>query len=28
LVALIPLPIGVMRYGPRWRQNSVYTRDY
>jgi hypothetical protein len=28
LVALIPLPIGVMRCGPRWRQNSVYTRDY
>ena len=24
---LIPLPIGVMRYGPRWRQNSVYTRN-
>ena len=27
LLAMIPLPIGVMRYGPRWRQNSVYTRD-
>jgi MFS family permease len=27
LLAMIPLPIGVMRYGLRWRQNSVYTRD-
>jgi hypothetical protein len=27
LLAMIPLPIGVMRYGPRWRQNSAYTRD-
>jgi MFS family permease len=26
-LALIPLPIGVMRYGPRWRQKSKYTRD-
>ena len=26
-LALIPLPIGVMRYGPLWRQNSVYTRN-
>lgn len=26
-LVLVPLPIGVMRYGPRWRQNSEYTRD-
>jgi hypothetical protein len=26
-LALIPLPIGVMQYGPLWRQNSVYTRN-
>ena len=26
-LALVPLPIAVMRYGQRWRQNSVYTRD-
>lgn len=26
-LALIPLPVGVMRYGPVWRQNSEYTRD-
>jgi MFS family permease len=27
LVALIPLPIGVLCFGRRWRQNSEYTRD-
>jgi hypothetical protein len=26
-LALIPLPVAVMRYGSRWRQNSVYTRN-
>lgn len=26
-LVLIPLPIVVMRYGPLWRQNSVYTRN-
>lgn len=26
-LALIPLPVAVMRYGSRWRQNSVYTRS-
>jgi fucose permease len=26
-VALIPLPVAVLRYGPIWRQRSVYTRD-
>jgi hypothetical protein len=26
-LALAPLPIAVMRYGPVWRQKSVYTRD-
>ena len=26
-VALIPLPVAVMRYGRHWRQNSVYTKD-
>lgn len=25
-LALLPLPIVVMRYGSRWRQKSVYTR--
>lgn len=25
-VMLIPLPIAIMRYGPRWRQLSQYTR--
>jgi hypothetical protein len=25
-LALLPLPIAVMRYGPIWRQNSVYTK--
>jgi len=24
---LIPLPIAVLRYGSRWRQSSVYTRN-
>jgi hypothetical protein len=26
-VVLIPLPVAVMRYGRRWRQNSEYTKD-
>lgn len=26
-LVLIPLPVAVMRYGSRWRQNSVYTKD-
>lgn len=26
-LVLLPLPVGVMIYGPRWRQNSVYTKD-
>jgi hypothetical protein len=26
-LALIPLPIRVMRYRPLWQQNSVYTRN-
>lgn len=26
-LALVPLPVAVMRYGPRWRQNSEYTRN-
>jgi len=26
-VALVPLPVVVMRYGAHWRQNSVYTRN-
>jgi len=26
-VTLIPLPVVVMRYGSRWRQNSIYTRN-
>lgn len=26
-LVMIPLPIAVMRYGPRWRQNSMYTRN-
>ncbi|TVY80897.1 Efflux pump rdc3 [Lachnellula suecica] len=26
-LALIPLPVLVMRYGPHWRQNSTYTKN-
>lgn len=26
-LALIPLPVAVMRYGSRWRQNSKYTKN-
>lgn len=27
VLALVPIPILVLRYGARWRQRSVYTRD-
>jgi hypothetical protein len=27
LLALAPIPLAVMRYGSRWRQNSDYTKD-
>lgn len=27
-LALIPLPVAVIRYGLHWRHNSVYTRNY
>ena len=26
-LVLTPLPAAVMRYGMRWRQKSIYTRD-
>ena len=26
-MVLMPVPLVVMRYGSRWRQNSVYSRD-